>query len=169
MSKYNSFAFLTCALPSQVGNWVHMQPEVWNRSKNAPYMPFLFSTDIVRLVCQFFIAVPGIESSHCVLIPALQHSELFRALCAIPCIAVLGIALRFVRLFSRCSTRNWRAGGVQKFFTCVPPVALLGIPSLPFFDISKNSLCTSKRYQCVGAWQRITAKACLLILRGIFL
>lgn len=76
MSKYNSFAFLTCALPSQVGNWVHMQPEVWNRSKNAPYMPFLFSTDIVRLVCQFFIAVPGIESSHCVLIPALQHSEL---------------------------------------------------------------------------------------------
>lgn len=108
MSKYNSFAFLTCALPSQVGNWVHMQPEVWNRSKNAPYMPFLFSTDIVRLVCQFFIAVPGIESSHCVLIPALQHSE----------------------LKSR--------GGMQKFFTCVPPVALLGIPSLPFFDISKN-------------------------------
>ena len=106
MSKYNSFAFLTCALPSQVGNWVHMQPEVWNRSKNAPYMPFLFSTDIVRLVCQFFIAVPGIESSHCVLIPALQHSELFRALCAIPYIAVLGIGLRFVSLFSRCSTRN---------------------------------------------------------------
>lgn len=121
MSKYNSFAFLTCALPSQVGNWVHMQPEVWNRSKNAPYMPFLFSTDIVRLVCQFFIAVPGIESSHCVLIPALQHSELFRALCAIPYIAVLGIGPRFVRLFSRCSTRNWRVGGSAKIFhLCAP-------------------------------------------------
>ena len=117
MSKYNSFAFLTCALPSQVGNWVHMQPKVWNRSKNAPYMPFLFSTDIVRLVCQFFIAVPGIESTHCVLIPALQHSELFRALCAIPYIAVLGIGPRFVRLFSRCSTRNWRVGEECKNFS----------------------------------------------------
>lgn len=46
--------------------------------------------------------------------------------------------------------------------------ALSEIPSL-LFDISKNLLCTNKRYQCVGAWQRITAKACLLILRGIFL
>ncbi len=138
MSKYNSFAFLTCALPSQVGNWVHMQPEVWNRSKNAPYMPFLFSTDIVRLVCQFFIAVPSIESSHCVLIPALQYPEL-------------------------------KSGGSAKIFQLRNPAALLGIPSLPFFDISKNLLCTNKRYQCVGAWQRIAAKACLLILRGIFL
>jgi len=57
---------------------------------------------------------------------------------------------------------------MQKFFTCVPPVDLLGIPSLPFFDISKNSLCTSKRYQYVGALQSITAEACLLILRGFF-
>ncbi len=76
MSKYNSFAFLTCALPSQVGNWVHMQPEVWNRAKTRLICHLYYSTDIVRLVCQFFIAVPGIESSHCVLIPALQHSEL---------------------------------------------------------------------------------------------
>lgn len=105
--------------------------------ENAPYMPFLFSTDIVCLVCQFFIAVPGIESSHCVLIPALQYPEL-------------------------------KSGGSAKIFQLRNPAALLGIPSLPFFDISKNLLCTNKRYQCVGAWQRITAKACLLILRGFF-
>ena len=109
MSKYNSFAFLTCALPSQVGNWVHMQPEVWNRSKNAPYMPFLFSTDIVRLVCQFFIAVPGIESSHCakfphcstrncsahcVPFPILQYLALVRALYAYSRVVVPGIEER---------------------------------------------------------------------------
>ena len=153
MSKYNSFAFLTCALPSQVGNWVHMQPEVWNWAKT-------------RLICHFYLA--QILCALCANF-SLQHSELFRALCAIPYIAVLGIGLRFVSLFSRCSTRNWRAGRNAKIFHLCAPAALLGIPSLPFFDISKNSLCTSKRYQCVGAWQRITAKACLLILRGIFL
>lgn len=93
-------------------------------------------------------------SAHCVPFPILQYLALVRALYAYSRVVVPGIEER---------------GGMQKFFTCVPPVALLGIPSLPFFDISKNSLCTSKRYQCVGAWQRIAAKACLLILRGIFL
>lgn len=123
MSKYNSFAFLTCALPSQVGNWVHMQPEVWNRSKNAPYMPFLFSTDIVRLVCQFFIAVPGIESSHCAKFPILQYLALVCALYAYSRVVVLGIE---------------ESGRNAKIFHLCAPAALLGIPSLPFFDISKN-------------------------------
>lgn len=165
MSKYNSFAFLTCALPSQVGNWV----EVWNRSKNAPYMPFLFSTDIVRLVRRF-LAAHGIESTHCVLIPALQHSELFRALCAIPYIVVLGIGLRFVSLFSRCSTRNWRVGEECKNFSPVCPCGSFRDSKPTFFRHFKEltQKPCPRACQCVGAWQRITAEACLLILRGFF-
>lgn len=177
-------------------------------------MPFLFGTDIVRLVCQFFIAVPGIESSHCVAFPVLWHSELYP---------------RIAQNFQYCSTRHWSAlwepillwysvlnprvvrhsqylstrncsahcvpfpilqylalvralyaysrvvvlgieesGRNAKIFHLCAPAALLGIPSLPFFDISKNLLCTNKRYQCVGALQSITAEACLLILRGFF-
>lgn len=120
MSKYSAFTFLTCALSSQVGNWVHMQPEVWNRSKNAPYMPFLFSTDIVRLVCQFFIAVPGIESTHCakfphcstchcsahcVPFPILQYLALVRALYAYSRVVVLGIeeSGRNAKIFHLCA------------------------------------------------------------------
>ena len=86
--------------------------------------------------------------------PVLQYLALVRALYAYSRVVVLGIE---------------ESGRNAKIFHLCAPVALLGIPSLPFFDISKNLLCTNKRYQCVGAWQRITAKTCLLILRGIFL
>ena len=140
MSKYNSFAFLTCALPSQVGNWVHMQPEAWNRAKTRLICHLYYSTDIVRLVCQFFIAVPGIESSHCVLIPALQHSEL-------------------------------KSGGSAKIFHLCAPCGSFRDSKPTFFRHFKEltQKPCPRACQCVGALQSITAKACLLILRGIFL
>lgn len=109
MSKYNSFAFLTCALPSQVGNWVHMQPEVWNRAKTRLICHFYLAQILCALCANFSLQYPVSNpriaqnfrycstrncSAHCVPFPILQYLALVRALYAYSRVVVPGIEER---------------------------------------------------------------------------
>ena len=145
---------------SQVGNWVHMQPEVWNRSKNAPYMPFLFSTDIVRLCANF----------------SLQYRYRILALRKISGIVALGIGLRFVSHFpilqylalvralyaySRVVVYpELKSGGECKNFSPAQSCGSFRDSKPTFFRHFKEltQKPCPRACQCVGAWQRIAPK-----------
>lgn len=147
----------------------HAARSVESEQKRALYAIYIIAQILCALCANFSLQYPVSNpriaqnfrycstchcSAHCVPFPILQYLALVCALYAYSRVVVPGIE---------------ESGRNAKIFHLRNPAALLGIPSLPFFDISKNLLCTNKRYQCVGAWQRIAAKACLLILRGIFL